>query len=135
MAEILIVDDDEVIRDTLHELLSSDYHCETAETAERALEKLKEKSFDLILTDISMPGLSGLQLLERVLKHYPETLVIIISAMRDHEHAQELISLGAFDSVVKPLRLEVVEGSVRRAMNYRRNKTPELKLVEKSCKR
>ena len=130
MAEILIVDDDEVIRDTLHELLSSDYHCETVETGERALERLKEQSFDLILTDISMPGLSGLQLLERVLKDYPETLVIIVSGMRDHEHVQELISLGAFDSVVKPFRLEVVEGSVRRAINYRRNKTPELKLVE-----
>jgi len=130
MAEILIVDDDEVIRDTLHELLSSDYHCETAETAERALEKLKEKSFDLILTDISMPGLSGVQLLERVLKDYPETPVIIVSGMRDHAHAQELISLGAFDSVLKPFRLEVVEGSVRRAINYRLNKTPELKLVE-----
>jgi two-component system response regulator PilR (NtrC family) len=130
MAEILIVDDDEIIRDTLHELLSSDYHCETAETAERALEKLKEQSFDLILTDISMPGLSGLQLLERVLKDYPETPVIIVSGMRDHEHAQELISLGAFDSVVKPFRLEVVEGSVRRAINYRSNKTPDLKLVQ-----
>ena len=120
MAEILIVDDDDVIRDTLDELLSSEYRCETAETAEKALDKLAAASFDVVLTDISMPGLNGLELLQRVLELYPETPVIIISGISDQEHAEELIELGAFEYLLKPFRLEVVEQSVKRALEFRR---------------
>ena len=122
MAEILIVDDDDVIRDTLDELLSSEYRCETAETAEKALDKLAAASFDVVLTDISMPGLSGLELLQRVLELYPETPVIIISGISDQEHAEELIQLGAFEYLLKPFRLEVVEQSVKRALEFRRGR-------------
>lgn len=116
MADILIVDDDEIIRDTLNELLSTEYECQTAETAERALAKLESEHFDVVLTDISMPGLSGLDLLGRVLHLYPGTPVILISGIGDQEHAQSLIKLGAFDYLLKPFRLEVVEESVRRAL-------------------
>lgn len=120
MAEILIVDDDEVIRDTLYELLSETYICQAAETAEKALARLKAGPFDLVLTDISMPGLSGLELLGQVLQHYPQTPVIIISGISDQDHAQGLIKLGAFDYLLKPFRLEVVEKSVKRALDYRK---------------
>jgi DNA-binding NtrC family response regulator len=120
MAEILIVDDDDVIRDTLYELLSETYTCQTAETAEKALARLKDGAFDVVLTDISMPGLSGLELLGQVLQHYPKTPVIIISGISDEDHAQGLIRLGAFDYLLKPFRLEVVERSVRRALDFRR---------------
>ncbi len=120
MAEILVVDDDDVIRDTLCELLSQDYFCQTADTAEKALARLKTGSFDVVLTDISMPGLSGLELLNRILRQYPTTPVIIISGISDQEQAQGLIRLGAFDYLLKPFRLEVVENSVRRAIEYRR---------------
>ena len=119
MAQILIVDDDEVIRDTLYELLSELYICQTAETAENALARLKARPFDLVLTDISMPGLSGRELLGQVLQHYPYTPVIIISGITDQDHAQGLIKLGAFDYLLKPFRLEVVEKSVKRALEYR----------------
>ena len=120
MAEILVVDDDDVIRDTLCELLSQEYLCQSAETAEGALAQLEAKAFDVVLTDISMPGLSGLELLDRVLQEYPGTPVIIISGISDQEHAQGLIRLGAFDYLLKPFRLEVVEKSVKRALEYRR---------------
>ena len=120
MAEILIVDDDDVIRDTLDELLSSEYQCETVETAEKALVKLAAATFQVVLTDISMPGLSGRELLERVLQQYPQTPVIIISGFNDEEHAQELLKVGAFDYLLKPFRLEVVEQSVKRALEYSR---------------
>lgn len=120
MAEILIVDDDDVIRDTLDELLSSEYQCETAETAEKALDKLAAATFDVVLTDISMPGLSGRAVLQRVLQHYPHTPVIIISGFSDQERAEELLKLGAFDYLLKPFRLEVVEKSVKRALEFRR---------------
>jgi len=120
MAEILIVDDDDVIRDTLDELLSSEYQCETVETAEKSLVKLAAATFEVVLTDISMPGLSGRELLERVLQQYPQTPVIIISGFSDEEHAQELLKVGAFDYLLKPFRLEVVEQSVKRALEYSR---------------
>lgn len=119
MADILVVDDDDVIRDTLCELFASDYHCQQASTAEAALRQLETQSFDVVLTDISMPGLSGSELLQRVLNLYPETPVIVISGLSDQEQAQSLISSGAFDYLLKPFRLEVVEESVRRAVALR----------------
>src|SRR5688572_3567891 len=106
MAEILVVDDDDVIRETLCELLSQDYSCQTADTAEEALAKLEAASFDVVLTDISMPGLSGVELLKRVLRLYPDTPVIIISGLSDQDQAQSLIEEGAFDYLLKPFRLE-----------------------------
>lgn len=120
MARILIVDDDETIRDTLYELLSTEYICQTAETAEKALARLEADEYDIVLTDISMPGLSGLELLGHVRQKFPNTPVIIISGIGDHEHAQGLIRLGAFDFLLKPFSLEVVEKSVTRALEYRK---------------
>jgi DNA-binding NtrC family response regulator len=120
MARILIVDDDDVIRDTVCELLSQDHSCQTADTAEEALARLEAEPFDVVLTDISMPGLSGMELLNRVLRLYPGTPVIMISGLSDEEQAQSLIEQGAFDYLLKPFRLEVVEESVKRAVEKRR---------------
>ncbi len=119
MADILVVDDDDVIRETLQELLSADYSCQTADTAEEALAKLEAQRFDVVLTDISMPGLNGMELLKRVVEKYPGTPVIIISGHSDQDHAQGLIRRGAFDYLLKPFRLEVVESSVKRAIDQR----------------
>jgi DNA-binding NtrC family response regulator len=117
---ILLVDDDETIRDTLYELLSAEYVCQTAETAEKAFARLEADQYDVVLTDISMPGLSGLELLGHVRQKFPDTPVIIVSGIGDQEHAQGLIRLGAFDFLLKPFSLEVVEKSVRRALEYRK---------------
>lgn len=121
MSLILVVDDDETIRDTLYELLSEEHDCQTAQTAEQALARLEVDSYDLVLTDISMPGLSGLELLGHVRQKYPDTPVIIISGISDQDHAQGLIRLGAFEYLLKPFRLEVVEKSVKRALDRRRH--------------
>ena len=121
MPKVLVVDDDETIRDTLYELLSESYVCQTAETAEKAVARLEADSYDVVLTDISMPGLSGLELLGHVRQNYPTTPVIIISGIGDQEHAQGLIRIGAFDFLLKPFSLEVVEKSVKRAVEYRRH--------------
>lgn len=126
MAEILVVDDDDVIRETLCELLSQDHACQTADTAEQALSKLESQAFDVVLTDVSMPGLNGFDLLNRVVQLYPGTPVIIISGLSDQEQAQSLIERGAFDYLLKPFRLEVVEASVRRALDDRDGSKPTL---------
>ena len=121
MPRVLVVDDDESIRDTPYELLSERYLCQTAETAEKAFSRLQADSYDVVLTDISMPGLSGLELLGQVRQKFPDTPVIIISGISDQEHAQGLIKLGAFDFLLKPFKLEVVEKSVSRAIEFRRH--------------
>jgi DNA-binding NtrC family response regulator len=126
MAEILIVDDDDIIRETLCELLSQDHTCQAADTAEDALAKLASQPFDVVLTDISMPGLSGFDLLNRVVQLYSGTPVIIISGLSDEEQAQSLIGRGAFDYLLKPFRLEVVEDSVKRAIEHRHSSSPTL---------
>jgi DNA-binding NtrC family response regulator len=121
MADILVVDDDDVIRETLCELLAASHSCQTADTAEEALARLEAQRFDVVITDISMPGLSGKDLLNRVVELYPGTPVIIISGLSDQEQAQSLIGLGAFDYLLKPFRLEVVEESVKRAIEGKLN--------------
>jgi DNA-binding NtrC family response regulator len=125
MPRVLLVDDDETIRDTLYELLSDYYVCQTAETAEKAFARLEADEYDVVLTDISMPGLSGLELLGHVRQKFPDTPVIIISGIGDQEHAQGLIRLGAFDFLLKPFSLDVVEKSVRRAVEYRKRLAEE----------
>jgi DNA-binding NtrC family response regulator len=120
MARVLVVDDDDAIRDTLYELLAEEYVCQTAETAEKALARLETDPYDVVLTDISMPGLSGLELLGHIRQRFENTPVIIISGIGDQEHAQGLIKLGAFDFLLKPFSLEVVEKSVKRAVDFRK---------------
>jgi two-component system response regulator PilR (NtrC family) len=120
MASLLVVDDDESVRDLLYDLFADGHRCHTTDSAEKALALIEREFYDLILTDISMPGLSGLELLGLVRQRYPETPIIIISGIADQEHARGLIKLGAFDYLLKPFRLEMVEDSVRRALEYRR---------------
>lgn len=132
MPRVLLVDDDETIRDTLYELLSEFYVCQTAETAEKAFARLEADEYDVVLTDISMPGLSGLELLGHVRQKFPETPVIIVSGIGDQEHAQGLIRLGAFDFLLKPFSLDDVEKSVRRAVEYRKRRAEEKRFDEAS---
>jgi DNA-binding NtrC family response regulator len=120
MPDILVVDDDDVIRDTLCELFCADYSCQCANTAEDALARLEAQGFDVVLTDISMPGLNGRELLQKIVESYPGTPVIIISGHSDQGQAESLLSHGAVDYLLKPFRIEVVEESVKRAIEIGR---------------
>ena len=119
MAAILIVDDDDAVRDVLYDLFSEEHMCHAAATAEQALAFIDDQPYDVVLTDISMPGLSGLELLGRLRQTQPGTPVIVISGIDDRTHAEGLTRLGAFDYILKPFQLEVVEESVERALNSR----------------
>ena len=120
MAVLLIVDDDEMIRDALYDLFEEEHRCHLAETAEQAIKWLETEKYDAVLTDISMPGLSGVELLGVIRQQQANTPVIIISGLSDEEHARGLINMGAFDYLVKPFRLEKVERSVGQALERRR---------------
>jgi len=117
MATLLIVDDDTLIRDTLHELLSSSHECHTADRAEQALAYLDIETYDAVLTDLSMPGLSGRDLLRYIQAKHSATPVIVISGM-DGGDGQELLEMGAFAFFTKPFKLEEIEGAVDRAVAY-----------------
>lgn len=135
MAVLLIVDDDETIRDALYDLFESEHRCHLAETAEQALIWLETETYDVALTDISMPGLSGVELLGVLRQHQADMPVIIISGLSDQEHARGLIKMGAFDYIVKPFRLDAVEESVERALLYRQAKLKGEKLPVSNEKR
>jgi DNA-binding NtrC family response regulator len=116
MAALLIVDDDEAIRDTLYDLFSDSHLCHVADTADRAIGWLDQESYDVVLTDISMPGVSGVELLGHVRQRQPDTPVIVISGITDRHHAEGLLRLGAFAYLLKPFRLEEVEQCVESAI-------------------
>lgn len=118
MATLLIIDDDSFVRDTLHDLFSGTHECHTADRAEQALEYLEFETYDVVLTDISMPGLGGLEVLKRITERHPTTPVIVISGQPDAD-SESLLRLGAFDFFPKPFLLEEVEAAVQRAIDYR----------------
>lgn len=118
MAAILIVDDDDAVRDVLYDLFSEEHLCHVAATAEQALAFIDEQPYDVVLTDISMPGLSGLELLGHLRQARPGTPVIVVSGIGDRTHAEGLTRLGAFDFILKPFRLEEVEQSVARSLEH-----------------
>jgi DNA-binding NtrC family response regulator len=120
MAAILIVDDDDAVRDVLYDIFSDEHMCHAAATAEQALAFFREQTYDAVLTDISMPGLSGVELLGILRREQPDTPVIVISGIGDRTHAEGLTKLGAFDFILKPFRIESIEQSVARALDHSR---------------
>ena len=117
MATLLIVDDDNLVRDTLHELLSPSHECHTADRAEQALAYLDIETYDAVLTDISMPGLSGRELLSYIQVKHAATPVIVISGQSNESDAKELIAAGAFAYFAKPFKLDEIEAAVDRAIS------------------
>src|SRR3979409_11488 len=108
MPRILIVDDDDAIRAMLYDLLSATYECNTASMAEEALQYIAVGTYDAILTDIAMPGLTGVELLKKIQEHDSATPVILISGKGSEQNPQDLISLGAFAYVTKPFNLSEI---------------------------
>jgi len=116
MVTVLIVDDDDAVRGMLFELLSPNYECHTASTAEQALEYLEVEHYAAVLTDIAMSGLDGLDLLRRVQERHPGTPVVLISGKGAEEDGESLTRMGAFAFITKPFKLEEVESTVAQAV-------------------
>ena len=117
-ASILIVDDDAAIRGLLCDCLNDSYWCATAASAEEAIALLSSASFNLVLSDITMPGKSGLDLCCYVHETCPHTAVVMVSAMTDIDYAVEAMRQGAFDYITKPFELSRVTVAVWRALRY-----------------
>ncbi len=119
--QILVVDDEQDIRQLLREMLAFEGH-EVAEaaTGSEALERLRRVAFDLVVTDVRMPNMGGLELLRRVREASPSTEVIVATAYAELETAIECMRAGAFDLLRKPFNLQELFTCVSRALERRR---------------
>ena len=117
---ILVIDDEETIRDSCEQTLSKEgYRVTTAEEGTEGLRRMKEESFDIILLDLKMPGLSGVEVLERIRKSDPDAIVIIITGYPSVESAIETLKMGAYDYISKPFTPEELRIIVGRALEKR----------------
>ncbi len=115
--QILIVDDEASMRKMLDILLTQEgYEVQTAPNAEAAMDALNLHPFDLVLSDIRMPGLSGIDLLRRLKTEDSQTEVVLMTAYASTESAIEAIKLGAFDYVTKPFQVDELVNIVRHAL-------------------
>ena len=117
-AKVLIIDDEPNVLSVLYSLLSTIHRCKTATSAVEALEYLREETYDLVLSDIMMPGMSGLELLAEITRLSRDTVVILISGNLNIQSAIEAMRRGAFDYVTKPFDLCDVETAVARALRH-----------------
>ena len=111
---ILIVDDEPSIRFSLSELLSDDHEVTPAEHAPAALNLLEDRQFDLVLSDLNMPAMSGLQLLEEVRARHPQTMFVLMTAFGDERTAVQALRNGAYDYIPKPFDNDDIRALVRR---------------------
>ena len=120
MSHILIVDDESSIRTTLSEfLMAAGYQVETAEDAVQAERLVQAQAYDVVLTDIILPRVSGIELLMKIRSQAPYTLVLMMTGEPTVDTAVEAVRLGAYDYLVKPVSKGVILQAVARAMKVR----------------
>ncbi len=121
-AYILLVDDEDAIRYSISKTLQRvGYHVDAAASGEEALEKLDHQDYDVVLTDIRMPGLTGVELLAKIKERSPDVVVILLTGYASLETAIESLRLGAHDYLVKPSSSQDIRDSVSRGLDRARN--------------
>ncbi len=117
--KILVVDDESLMREFLQETLSrAAYEVDVSPNGEKALQRLGENNYRLVLSDLKMPGVSGLDLLKKVQKEWPDTRFVIMTAYGTVESAVEAMKLGAFDYILKPFSADEIELLVKKVFDY-----------------
>jgi two-component system response regulator AtoC len=116
---IMVVDDEEIVRASLTGWLEEDgYHVEAVESGRKALERLPERNWDLMLVDLKMPGMDGIQLMDEVHKTAPEMLVIIMTAYATVDTAVKAMKKGAYDYFVKPFNPDDISLTIRKIVDH-----------------
>ncbi|MFX0208997.1 MAG: sigma-54-dependent transcriptional regulator [Candidatus Hodarchaeota archaeon] len=114
---ILVVEDEQAMLFGLRKILSKQGHnVEIAETGSAGVKKVQESFFDIVITDLKMPGVDGIELLRKTKEAYSDTLVIVITGYGTVESAVEAIKLGAYDYITKPFEAEHIKMVVRKAL-------------------
>lgn len=128
---ILVVDDEESLREMLQEFLEEEgMLVELAQNGREALEKLHSLSLDLVLLDLRMPGMNGIEILQEIKKEEPELPVVVITAYGSIDNAVETLKMGAFDFITKPFKLEELQNAISRALEVERLKRERQYLLE-----
>lgn len=115
---LLIVDDEVEVRSVLRDLLAGAYQCAEAASAEEALLQLRDQDYELVISDITMSGMTGLEMIPHVKVISPDTVIVMISGMQTIESAINALRLGAFDYLMKPFDLRQAEAAVTRALEH-----------------
>jgi len=119
---ILVVDDEEVIRELLSEILMDEgYEVDTAKEGNEAMEKIKRLPFELVITDIRMPGLNGMEILRETKKKNPSIEVIIITGYGTPEIEAEAIAQGASGYINKPININQIRNMVAEVFKKGKN--------------
>ena len=126
--EIVVVDDEPIVRKRLKPALEKDgYHVEIYDDGSGVLERVKEKNFDIVVTDVRMEDVDGIQVLEEVLAKSSRTKVIIITGYATVEVAREALAKGAFDFIAKPFKPNDLRAIIERAAEaLRAEESPEV---------
>jgi two-component system response regulator PilR (NtrC family) len=120
MTNILVVDDEQSMRDFLKILLQKEgYRVETGNNADAALKKLQDSSFDLVISDIRMPGMSGLEMLGKIKELHPDLPVIMITAFASPDDAVTAMKNGAFDYISKPFNVDEIKSVIESATSQK----------------
>jgi len=123
---VLIVDDEQVVCDLLHEELTDrGFMCTTALDANTALSRLIARHFDVVLLDIRLPEISGMDLLQTIRSEYRDVTVIMVTAINEADTVVRALKLGAWDYVIKPFNLDRIEKSIRIALEAGEGGMPE----------
>ena len=138
MSKILIIEDEAAIRRVLVKILSEEsdtYNVEEAEDGLSGIEKIKKEDFDLVLCDIKMPKMDGVEVLEAVKKIKPEIPIVMISGHGDLDTAVNTMRLGAFDYISKPPDLNRLLNTVRIALDRKELVVENTRLKKKVSQR
>ncbi len=119
-ARVLVVDDDPLVRRSCERIFGQSYDVRLAENGREGLEMLAGESFDLVLVDLKLPDMGGIDILREAPDRFPDVPVIIITGYSTIESAVEAIKMGAFDYVAKPFTPDELEASVEKALRQRR---------------
>lgn len=129
MEKILIVDDEPSMRDLLSILLNrAGYLVTTVEDGEDAIVQIGKEIFDLVITDLKMPKVGGLEVLKAVKKASPDTVVLVVTAFASTDTAVEAMKCGAYDYITKPFQIDEVQLIIRNALERRRLSTENMLL-------
>jgi DNA-binding NtrC family response regulator len=120
-AKVLVIDDEQIVLKSCTRILSAEgYDVQTVQTGSEGLRKLADERFDVVLTDLKMPDMSGMEVLEKVLESYPDMIVIMITGYSTVQTAVDAMKMGAYDYVPKPFTPEELVEAVGKALDKKK---------------
>jgi len=121
-ANILVIDDELIVLESCNRILSEDgYNVQAVQIGKVGLQRLRKGNFDIVITDLKMPDISGMEVLKRIMKYHPDMAVVIITGYSTVETAVEAMKLGAYDYIPKPFTPEELEEAMSKAMEKKKH--------------